>query len=208
MRLKPACIFSSLLAFTATIGSADAVQEIELMKLVRAGLLILFAACLLAGPTATLTGRITDPSGGVIPGVKVGATNVETNVMFPGETNAEGLYNIPNLPPGTYRIIVQKFAFQTIVKPDVELHVQDIIALNFSMEVCSVVQSVTAEAGAPLIQATPARGGDFLSSEVRSLPLVGLNPISLARTLPGVIEPAGSILYGKGADSTFSVNGQ
>ena len=178
------------------------------MILVRAGLLILFAACLLAGPTATLTGRITDPSGGVIPGVKVEATNVETNVMFPGETNAEGLYNIPNLPPGTYRIIVQKFAFQTIVKPDVELHVQDVIALHFSMEVGSVVQSVTAEAGAPLIQATPARGGDFLSSEVRSLPLVGLNPISLARTLPGAIEPAGSFLYGRGADSTFSVNGQ
>ena len=103
------------------------------MILVRAGLLILFAACLLAGPTATLTGRITDPSGGVIPGVKVEATNVETNVTFPGETNAEGLYNIPNLPPGTYRIIVQKSSFQTIVKPDVELHVQDVIALNFSM---------------------------------------------------------------------------
>ena len=120
MRLKPTCMFSSLLAFTATIGSADAVQEVELMILVRAGLLILFAACLLAGPTATLTGRITDPSGGVISGVKVEATNVETNVTFPGETNAEGLYNIPNLPPGTYRIIVQKFAFQTIVKPDVE----------------------------------------------------------------------------------------
>src|SRR5215831_11743726 len=169
--------------------------------LVRASLLILFAACLLAGPTATLTGRITDPSGGVIPGVKVEATNVETNVMFPGETNAEGLYNIPNLPPGTYRVIVQKFAFQSIVKPDVELRVQDVISLNFSMEVGSVAQSVTAEGGAPLIQPTPARGGGFLSSEVRNLPLVGLNPISLARTLPGAIEPAGSFLYG-GADST------
>ena len=141
-------------------------------------LLMSFAACLTAGPTATLTGRVTDPSGGVIPGVKVEATHVETNVTFPSETNGEGLYNIPNLPPGTYRIIVQKFAFQTIVKPDVELHVQDVIALNFSMEVGSIVQSVTAEGGAPLIQATPARGGDFLSSEVRNLPLVALNPIS------------------------------
>ena len=45
----------------------------------------------------------------MIPGVKVEATNVETNVTFPSETNAEGLYNIPNLPPGTYRVIVQKF---------------------------------------------------------------------------------------------------
>src|SRR5215831_7337797 len=171
-------------------------------------LLMSFAACLVAGPTATLTGRITDISGGVIRGVKVEATNVETNVTFSGETNTEGLYSIPNLPPGTYRIIVQKFAFQTIVKPDVELHVQDIIALNFSMEVGSVVQSVTAESGAPLIQATPARGGDFLSNQVRELPLMSLNPISLARTLPGAIEPAGSALYGGGADSTFSVNGQ
>src|SRR5260370_9033945 len=76
------------------------------------------------------------------------------------------------------------------------------------MEAGSVVQSTTAAGGAPLIQPPPARGGNFLSNEVRNLPLVGLNPISLARTLPGVIEPAGPILDGKGADSTFSVNGQ
>jgi outer membrane receptor protein involved in Fe transport len=178
------------------------------MILVRAGLLILFAACLLAGPTATLTGRITDPSGAVIAGVKVEATNVETDVSFPGETNANGLYNIPNLPPGTYRIIVQKFAFQTIIKPDVELHVQDVIPLNFSMEVGSVVQSVTVEGGAPLVQATPARGGVFLSSEVRDLPLAGLDPLSLARTLPGAMETAGSFLFGRAPESSFSVNGQ
>src|SRR5262249_34254301 len=123
--------------------------------------------CLLAGPTATLTGRVIDTSGGVIPAVKVEATNVETNVPYAGESNTDGLYTIPNLPPGTYRVVVQKFAFRTIVKPDVELHVQDVIALNFSMEVGSVVESITVEAGAPLIQATPARGGEFVPNEVR-----------------------------------------
>jgi hypothetical protein len=115
----------------------------------------------LAGPTATLTGRVTD---------KVEATNVETNVTFPGMTNEEGLYNIPNLPPGTYLVIVQKFAFRTVVKPEVELHVQDVIALNFSMELGSITQSVTVEAGAPLIQPGPQRGGAFTSREVRDLP--------------------------------------
>ena len=100
---------------------------------------------LLAGPTATLTGRVTDPSGAVIAGVKVEATNVETSVTYPGETNEEGLYNIPNLPPGTYRVIVQKLAFQTIVKPDVPVHVQDLIALNFSMEVGSEAESITGQ---------------------------------------------------------------
>jgi Carboxypeptidase regulatory-like domain len=164
--------------------------------------------CLLAGPTATLTGRVTDTSGGVIPAVKVEATNVETNVPYAGETNTDGLYTIPNLPPGTYRVVVQKFAFRTIVKPDVELHVQDVIALNFSMEVGSVVESVTVEAGAPLIQATPARGGEFAPNEVRNLPLRALNPLSLARTLPGVLELPGTTLYGRGPESSFSVNGQ
>src|SRR5690348_10912272 len=171
-------------------------------------LLLTTGLTLQAGPTATLTGRLTDPSGGVIAGVKVEATNVDTNVTFPSETNAEGLYNIPNLPPGTYRVIVSKFAFRTIVKPDVELHVQDVISLNFSMEVGSVAESVTVEGGAPLIQSTPARGGDFLSKEVRDLPLAGLNPLSLARTLPGAIEPAGTWLYNRGPESSFSVNGQ
>ena len=172
------------------------------MILKRSGLLlwILLATCLLtspllAGPTATLTGRVTDPGGGVIGGVKVEATNVETNVTFSVETNGEGLYNIANLPPGTYRVIVQKFAFRTVVKPDVELHVQDVVAINFSMELGSVAQSIMADAGAPLIQSSPARGGTFLSREVTHLPLLSLNPISLARTLPGIIEPAGTFLY-------------
>jgi hypothetical protein len=170
--------------------------------------LFLVADVVFAGPTATLTGRVTDPSGAIIAGVKVEATNVETNVMFSGETNAEGRYHIPDLPPGTYRVIVRKFAFQTIVKPGVELHVQDVVALNFTMEVGSMTQSVTVEAGAPLIQASPQRGGNFQSREVSALPLVELNPISLARTLPGVTELPGTFLYGLGPESSFSVNGQ
>jgi hypothetical protein len=177
----------------------------------RAGLVLMlsFAASLTGGPTATLTGRITDSSGRVIAAVKVEATNVETNVPNASETNAEGLYNIPNLPPGTYRVIVTKFAFRTIVKPDLELHVQDVISLNFSMEVGSVAESITVQGGAPLIQSSPARGGDFLSNEVRDLPLVAMNPLSLARTLPGAIEPAGSQQWASGGPGTgFSVNGQ
>src|SRR5215510_9316718 len=168
------------------------------LPLLRFLAVFLVATVVFAGPTATLMGRVTDPSGAVISGVKVEATNVETNVMFSGETNMGGRYFIPDLPPGTYRVIVRKFAYQTVVKPGVELRVQDVVALNFSMEVGSVTQSVTVEAGAPLIQASPHRGGNFVSSEVRALPLAALNPISLARTLPGAIELPGTQLFGKG----------
>jgi Carboxypeptidase regulatory-like domain len=170
----------------------------------------LAAVSLLAGPTATLTGRVTNLSEEVIAGVKIEARNVETNVVYTGETNDEGLYNIPNLPPGMYRLVVQKFAYKTFVKADVELHVQDVIALNFSMELGSMEHSVTMHPGAPLIQADAQRGGNFLSREASSLPLVTLSPISLARTLPGVLEPAGSALYTTLASdqaTQFSVNG-
>jgi hypothetical protein len=160
------------------------------------------------GPTATLRGRVTDPTGGVLPGVRVQATNIETNITFKGETNADGLYSVPNLPPGIYRIVVGKFAFRTVVKPNVELRVQEVIALNFSMELGSVTQSITVESGALLIQSGPQRGGTFLSSEVVKTPLILLNPISLARNLPGVIELPGTFLYQGGLDQSFSVNGQ
>jgi len=137
----------------------------------------------------------------------VTATNEETNVTFTGETNSEGVYIIPDLPPGTYRLTLQKATFQTIAKPDVELRVQDVVALNFSMEIGAVAESITVEGGAPLIEALPERGGSFLSQEIRNLPLVELNPISLARTLPGTTELAGSSVYGTGL-SSYSVNGQ
>jgi hypothetical protein len=82
------------------------------------------------------------------------------------------------------------------------------ISLNFSMEVGSVAESITVEGGAPLIQSTPARGGNFLSNEVRDLPLNGMNPLTLVRTLPGVIEPAGTVLLSLAPESMFSMNGQ
>src|SRR5215471_4245652 len=99
-------------------------------------------------------------------------------------------------------------------KRHVELHAQDEIKLNFSMEVGSVIESVTVAAGAPLIQAGPQLGGTFLSREIRDLPLVSMNPISLARTLPGAVDPAGSWLFAtglypdKGEATLFPVNGQ
>src|SRR6266508_3222047 len=122
---------------------------------------ILTLACLcgansaFALSTATLTGRVTDSNAAAIVGAKVDANNIDTNLTFSTVTNDEGLFVIPNLPPGRYRMFVQKDGFQGIVKPDVTLHVQDIISLSFSMQLGSIIQSVTVEGGAPLIKLTP-----------------------------------------------------
>src|SRR4051794_20630618 len=98
---------------------------------------------------ATFTGYVTDPSGLRIPHSRVQATNLGTNVFYLGETNDVGLYRVSDIPIGQYRIVVQKSGFKTVVKQNIELHVQDILALNFQLEVGSVAESVTVEGGAP-----------------------------------------------------------
>src|SRR5262245_54002965 len=64
--------------------------------------------------TATLTGRVTDSNGASIVGAKVDANNIDTNLTFSTVTNGEGIFVIPNLLPGRYRIFVSKDGFQTI----------------------------------------------------------------------------------------------
>src|SRR6266852_1792709 len=101
--------------------------------------------------TATLSGRVSDPQGKNVPGAEVEITNVDTGIKTSTTTNDDGLYVIPNLRPGRYRVTIRKDGFKEIVKPDVILHVQDTVALNFAMEVGSVTQSVTVAGGTPLV---------------------------------------------------------
>lgn len=155
--------------------------------------------------TATLTGRVTDSNAAAIVGVKVDANNIDTNLTFSTVTNHDGLFVIPNLPPGRYRIFVQKDGFQTIVKPNVILHVQDIISLSFSMQLGSITQSVTIEGGAPLIQKESATVGTIVDRQfVENLPLNGRSFQSLIALTPGVVLTKASF----GEQGQFSVNGQ
>src|SRR5690349_17123104 len=141
------------------------------------GLLMLLATSLQAGPTAVLTGRVTDTTGAVMQGVEAQAINVETGVKVSTQTNDEGIYRILQLPPGTYRIVLQKHGFRTIVKPGIELRVEDIIALNFEMQIGSVDESITVEEGAPLIQAENGTLSQTIDRNVMAeLPTLTRNP--------------------------------
>ncbi|PYV92531.1 MAG: hypothetical protein DMG05_04110 [Acidobacteria bacterium] len=165
---------------------------------------LLGTVCLaLASPTATLTGRVTDSLGGILSGAQIEATNVDTNTVFRGKSNEEGLYRIPNLPPGHYRVIVRMFGFRTVVKPGVNLHVQDVISLNFSMQLGSVIASVTEEEGVPLIQAETAMQSTTVNQlAITELPSLTRNPYDFVALSAGA-TPA-SVSRGIG----FALNGQ
>jgi len=155
--------------------------------------------------TATITGRVTDSSAAAIVGAKVEANNIDTNLTFSTVTNDEGIFVIPNLSPGRYRIFVRKDGFRTIVQTGVVLHVQDIASLSLSMEPGSVIQSVTIEGGAPLIQKESATVGTLVDRQfVGNLPLNGRSFQSLIALAPGVVLTKTTF----NEQGQFSVNGQ
>ncbi len=138
-------------------------------------------------PNAALTGRVTDPSKAVINAARVVAINLGTDVRYEGATNGNGEYYIPNLPPATYRIEVEKIGFNTMLKPDVILHVEEAVEINFEMTLGSARESVTVEGGAPTVQlVTSALGAVVDSLTIRELPLNGRSWTDLATLEPGV----------------------
>ena len=158
---------------------------------------------------AILNGRVTDPSGLAVVGVKVQAEHTATGVAYPTETNEAGLYRFPSLPPGIYRIVVNKEGFQGVVRPGVEIHVADNISIDFSLQVGAVSQTVTVEGGAPLVNTTSSSlGGLVQAQEVADLPLNGRNYVNLTLMQPGIVPAANVLLSGGTYNGTwYSSNG-
>ena len=114
----------------------------------RAFAVVLFLALATGGlhaqsTNASLTGRVTDPSEALIVDAKVAAISAGTNARYEGATNSSGEYYISNLPPGSYRIEIGKTGFKKLIKPDVILHVQDTLEINFQMTLGSASESIT-----------------------------------------------------------------
>ena len=155
--------------------------------------------------TATISGRVTDPSGAAISGANVQIQSVLTGREVATKTNTSGLYVVTALQPGTYRIIVSNTGFKQIVKPDVVLNVQDNASLNFSMTVGSVLETVTVPGGAPLVNTQDAAVGTVVDRQfVANIALNGRSLQPLIELTPGVVPVVTSF----DNQGQFSVNGQ
>src|ERR1700680_4714559 len=141
---------------------------------------------------ASLTGRITDSSKAVTPDAKVIAINTGTRVRYETVTNETGSYYVTNLPPGTYRIEVEKLGFKAVLKSDVILHVQDALEINFEMVLGSASESVTVRGGAPLLDTESSTMGTVVEQrKANELPLNGRNVFNLIELAASVV-PQGS----------------
>src|SRR4029077_18206785 len=118
--------------------------------------LLFVTSAVAQSPDATVNGLVVDPSGAAIAGAQVVVVNDATGVQYPTKTNGEGIYVVPNLPPGPYRIQVSNSGFKTIIKPDIVIHVQDALAINFTLPVGAASEIVTVQSGTPLINTQDA----------------------------------------------------
>jgi hypothetical protein len=167
--------------------------------------LILLCGISLRAQDASVSGRVQDPSGSVVPGTQVTLVNDATNVGYSATTNEAGIYSVPSVPPGKYHIQVSRNGFKNLIKPDVILHLQDAPTLNFTLEVGAASESVTVEGGAPLVNTTDAAVSTVIDRDfVEKLPLNGRSFNTLLQLTPGVVVvPTGSVTPGQ-----FSINGQ
>jgi hypothetical protein len=153
---------------------------------------------------AQLTGRVTDSTGSVIPGVKVTVTNTGTGIARDTTTNGLGYYTVPLLPPGNYKIAAAKEGFRTREQTGIVLQVDQQATLDFTMELGQLTQQVSVDAAAPLLDSVEASVGQVIENrEVVEMPLNGRNYITLGLLTAGTSDPiAGSRAQG------FSSGGQ
>jgi hypothetical protein len=136
--------------------------------------------------TATLGGRITDSSGGVIPKAAVTATNSATGIARNTAAGDDGVYQIGALQAGTYTITAQSKGFKNQAK-SVVLQVGQVATLDFSLEVGEIRQQVTVEATSEVTEPTRTQVSTVIQArQIENLPVNGRQFIDFALLSPAV----------------------
>src|SRR5437773_10437237 len=129
------------------------------------GILACAASLFAQGERATLNGTVTDPSGAVMVGASVKAVNVATGVEFDVTTTDAGVFRIPYLQPGTYKLTVNAPGFKSAVRENIVLAVAQTLTLNFALEVGAATEQVTVSSEAPLLETGTAEIGSYVSKK-------------------------------------------
>jgi hypothetical protein len=156
-------------------------------------LFTLLLAVLVAGVSfaqtfqAQITGQVHDTSGGVVPNAKVTATNIATGIAVSTESNAQGLYRLPALPPGQYRLSASLSGFKTFEQGPITLQVNDVVQIEITLQVGDATEKVEVTAAAEMLQTATASVGQVVNTRaIENLPLNVRDPLALVGLTPGV----------------------
>ena len=134
--------------------------------------------------TARLQGTITDPGGAAVVGATVSATNTGTGQISTAQTNEQGYYVIPALPPGQYHEEVSQKGFEKVSRA-FELQVSQIAEVDFQLTIGAITESMTVSGGSPVIDAVDSSVGTVIEGrQITELPLNGRNFTQFAVLTP------------------------
>ena len=162
-------------------------------------------------PTGQITGTVTDPSGAVVSGATVTATNNATNARRQTATNEDGLFSLPALPPGNYQLQVEASGFPKQVNEGLELQVGQVARVDFALRIGNVSETVQVSGAAPMLQSETAELGTVIENKrIVDLPLNGRNYLQLASLAPGATTNGPASSQGQqrmgGARNSFALN--
>lgn len=190
----------------------------KLMMFVMTGMLLGFGGAAVAQEViGNIVGTVTDSSGAVVPNATVTITNTDRNlVVRTVQTDSDGDYSAPLLPLGHYSISAEASQFKKSTVNGIQLHVNDRLTINLTLQVGSASQTVTVEASAQHVDTQSATPTGLISgTQIRELSLGTRNYEQLVSLMPGVSMGTLNQLYignslpsGLAAVVSFSVNGQ
>ncbi|HYI95123.1 MAG TPA: carboxypeptidase regulatory-like domain-containing protein [Bryobacteraceae bacterium] len=162
-------------------------------------------ALLAQGDRAAFNGSITDVTGSAVPNATVVALETQTGVETKATTTEAGVYRMPYLPLGTYKITVGAPGFKTAVAENVQLRVGQTLTVDFKLELGQVTENITVTAETPLLETGTAEIGRYVTEkEFDTWPVIvgdGRRQIQsfIFRSLPGTVggEFQGSINGGQ-----------
>ncbi len=159
--------------------------------------------------TASISGRVTDPSGAAVPNAMVTIQNTATTATQAVSTDVQGRYAIPDLPIGPYQLTVAKTGFQSSVRSGITLTVGAAPVVDVQLAVGQATQTVNVSAAAEQVETTSDAVSSVVNqTQMRQLPLNGRNYEQLILLAPGVSTyPAGGSSALTSVANAYSISG-
>ncbi len=174
-------------------------------------LTLLFATTAFGQTSASLSGIVQDPNGGVVNGAKVTVSDPTKGLQLETTTNSEGIFAFSTLQPGTYTVTIEASGFKKTVKTGIVLNVADKQSTGrIMLEVGGIENTVevTADAAQLLLKTESGEQSQVINGEqVSNLALNGRNFLDLAKLTPGVVSFVNAQEAGPGGLSGFNING-
>ncbi len=180
--------------------------------LLTAVFLITTAAAWGQSANGSVTGVVTDASGGVVPGAKISARNTGTGFVYSADSTGTGNYTVVQLPTGTYDLTVEAAGFKQFVRTGLAVEPANVLRIDVAMEVGAASDKVSVTAEAPLLNTENAAYVHNVDlHQLEELPILPVNGGGTSAATNGLRDPYALLMTTPGtryvASTTMTANG-